>query len=312
MLAQSMQKPFNDANYYANIKFDGTRCIAFINKPANSTRLQNRRFNEITDRYPDLPLHKLLRTRSAVIDGELVVLEKGVPNFGKLQQREQNQNAFKISILAERVPATFVAFDILEINGKSVMQKPLTERLELLRETIATASNMIFADYLEATDAKKFFKNALAKGFEGIMLKRKNSKYEMGERSESWFKIKRRGELDVAIVGWIESDKMPGAFRSLVCAGFEKGGGMHYFGNVGGGFNTREYKQIVNSLAKLETKKPPLADKVGPSYWKVHWVKPEIVARVEFHELNPDGKFRAPRFKGLRPDKPAKDCTWPQ
>jgi len=167
MLAKS-SPPFDSEKHIFELKWDGTRCIVFVDK--NSVQLQNRRLLNITHRYPEFrELPRFLKAKSAVFDGELVVLVEGVPKFDKLQQREHIEDVNRIEILSGLIPATYVAFDLLHLNGKSLMQKPLIERRDLLKGLFSLSENVIFSE--SYTEGRKLFSAVLKKGFEGIMAK---------------------------------------------------------------------------------------------------------------------------------------------
>ena len=129
MLSYLSKHPFDSPNHIFEIKFDGTRTIAFLGK---TTRLQNRRFVDLTYRYPELQqLNRNIKAKEAILDGEIVVFQNGLPNFYKLQEREHQTKKFKINLLSEQMPAVYVTFDLLYLNGKKLITQPLIKRREI-------------------------------------------------------------------------------------------------------------------------------------------------------------------------------------
>lgn len=176
MLAKS-SPPFDSERHLFELKWDGTRCIALVEPKGVS--LQNRRMMDITYRYPEFRgLKDHLKARSAVLDGEIVVLEKGAPKFHRLQQRDHIEDHEKILFLSGLIAATYVVFDLLYLNGRSLMGRPLTERRELLKGLFTYSGNIVFSESF--SEGKRLFSAALRKGFEGIMAKDRSSPYLSG------------------------------------------------------------------------------------------------------------------------------------
>lgn len=305
MLAKS-SPTFDSEKHVFELKWDGARCISFVDK--KNVRLQNRRLLDITYRYPEFwELNKFLKTRSAVFDGELVVLVEGVPKFDKLQQREHIVNPDKIEILSGLIPANYVVFDLLYLNGKSLMNKPLVERRELLKGLFPLSENVIFSE--SYTEGKKLFSSVLKKGFEGIMAKEKESPYLPGERSGYWLKIKKVFDIDAVICGYLEGEgAREGIFGSLILGVYDDKGRMIHIGQVGTGFDEKTARRIYYILTNMRSHKHPF-DELPYFKRKTYWVRPEIVARVGYQELTKDNKLRVPVFKGIRDDKSPEECT---
>lgn len=303
MLAKS-SSPFDSESHIFELKWDGTRCIAFLEK--KGVILQNRRLIDITYRYPEFhQLNKYLKAKEAILDGELVVLKDGLPNFEKLQQREHILDEEKIRILSGLMPATYIVFDLLYLDGTSLMDAPLTERKERLSRLFPFSDNVILSEIY--SDGKRLFKKALKMGFEGIMAKDKDSPYLPGERSGYWLKIKKFFDLDAIVCGYIEGSGLrKGYIGSLVLGVYEKKRLIH-IGQVGTGFDERMIDYLSKILQGLRVDKSPFKDVVELK--KVFWCKPEIVVRVSYHEWTEDKKLRVPVFKGLRLDKAPEECT---
>jgi bifunctional non-homologous end joining protein LigD len=305
MLAKSSPL-FDSEKHVFELKWDGSRCIAFVDR--KNVRLQNRRLLDITYRYPEFwKLNKFLKAKSAVFDGELVVLVEGAPKFDKLQQREHIVDPNKIEILSGLIPANYVVFDLLYLNGKILMKKPLVERRELLKGLFPLSDNIIFSE--SYTEGKKLFSFVLKKGFEGIMAKEKESPYLPGERSGYWLKIKKVFDIDAVICGYLEGEgAREKIFGSLILGVYDKGKLIH-IGQVGTGFDEKTARRIYHILIKISLYKSPFSE-IPYLKRKAFWVRPELVARVGYQELSKDIKLRVPVFKGIRYDKSPEECTF--
>lgn len=293
MLAYSAD-PFDSARHLYEIKWDGTRCLLF--KKSGELRLQNRRLEIITARYPELQvLTQQIEAQNAILDGELVVLAGGVTDFPKLQQREHLVDPTKISLLSRKIPATFVAFDILYLNDGQVVGLPLIDRKEMLAGILRESQHLIESRFVRER-GKAFFREVVSQGLEGVMAKTLSGPYLIGRRSRLWLKIKPRQEKVCTVVGYTEgSGVRRRTFGALLLATRDKGG-WRYRGKVGSGFTQSDLKVLAARLRELETDSPPL--RPVPSVKGVHWVRPELRVRVSFQEETDRGHFRAPVFLG--------------
>ncbi|MDI6729446.1 MAG: non-homologous end-joining DNA ligase [Thermodesulfovibrionales bacterium] len=303
MLAKS-SRPFDSEDHIFELKWDGTRCIAFVDR--NNVRLQNRRLLDITFRYPEFQqFKKYLRVKSAVFDGEIVVLKEGIPNFEKLQQREHIEDVRRIEILSGLIPATYVVFDLLYLNGKSIMHKPLAERRDLLRGLFSLSDNVILSE--SYSEGKKLFKMALKKGFEGIMAKEKTSPYLPSERSGYWLKIKKSFDIDAIVCGYLEGEGgRKEYFGSLILGVYDKGKLIH-IGQVGTGIDEKMMQRLFNILSSMKTDRSPF-DTIPELRRRAFWCRPEMVVRIGYHEWTKDNRLRIPVFKGIRDDKGPEEC----
>ena len=211
MLAVSGQ-PFNSPEWIYEPKIDGTRCLAEVT--SSGVRLYNRRLSEITYRYPEITA-ALAQTSGCVLDGEIAVFSNGRPSFAKLAERDHLSDRLAIDYLARALPASYVVFDILFAKEMSVMDLPLRERKQILREELQESEAVSIADSFP-DKGEDYFQAAQKMGIEGIVAKRLDSRYEPGTRSPDWIKIKKSLKLDLVIGGYI-----PG-----------KGGRVSYFGGL--------------------------------------------------------------------------------
>ncbi len=300
MLAHKAE-PFDSEDFIFEPKFDGTRAIAFVGK---KTRLQNRRLLNITARYPELEFSGQLKAREAVLDGEIVVLEGGKPSFRALQMREHTDKELRIEFLSKRMPATFMAFDLLYIDGKPLINRPLVERREKLREIVVEGPNLLLVEYAEE-HGKRYFEEVVRHGLEGAMAKRKLSTYQIGKRSRDWLKLKNIKTMDCVILGYTLGEGWRRRYFGALVLGAYHLGKLVYVGRVGTGFDEESLKWLTDLLKSRETAEKPI-DLVKP--YVIRWVRPELVCEVKFMELTPDLKLRAPSFKRIRTDKEPKEC----
>ncbi len=306
-------EPFDSKDWVFELKLDGTRTIVFVN--GKKYKLINRRGKNFTKRYPEFKtLPQYLNCKSCILDGEVVVFsDKGVPDFYALEKREQITRSIKAELLSKTLPATFVVFDILEKNGKNLMQLPLEERRKILKATLKDCDFAFVLDYVEEK-GKKYFKAAVKKGFEGVVAKRKGSIYEPGVRSSNWLKIKAKLTIDAIIIGYTEGKgKRKGTFGALVLGAYHNGKLIH-IGRVGTGWNEEQLSYIKSKLVPLKVRICPIKNTFPEwkSYQEKHsvkWVKPKLIAEVEAMNITPDLELRAPSFKRLRDDKPLKECV---
>lgn len=297
MLAQpGGPKDLRRSGFIFEPKLDGTRALLY---KGEGIRLINRRDNEITDRYPEFQFKEEIGAKQCVLDGEVVVFDsQGNPSFRLLQKRE-HVGAGKAHLRSAQHPATFVAFDILELEGKDLTSLPLEERKKSLDQTVHETKAIRKILYTE--EGEKLWKLVKDRGIEGVMAKSLSSQYEEGRRSPSWIKIKTTVTIDCAIVGFTSEIRV---ISSLVLAVYNQGQWV-YIGRVGTGFTDEFLTELRKELEKLVVNEPPVSN---PEERGITWVRPEMVCEVEFLELTMDRHLRAPVFRRLRFDKAPQDC----
>ncbi len=301
-------KPFDSEDHLFEIKWDGTRCISFIDVENKKSRLQNRRLLDISYRYPEFDFHDSFN-KSCILDGEIVVLKEGKPDFRLLQQREQVESRMKIEILSKKLPATYAVFDVLWIEGKEwVIKKPLIERKRLLEDLVEYIDrNILISEYV-FEKGKLFFEKAVELGFEGVIGKRKDSVYTPGKRSDYWIKIKKKNSIDAAILGYMKGEGEREEFFGSLILGLYDGERFVYIGRVGTGFDVKFMKWFTEVSKAYITDGCPFAE-VPVIKREVRWLKPHFVCEVEFLEVSSDRKLRAPVFKRMRFDKRPEECS---
>ena len=298
MLATLEKEPPRGEGWLFEVKWDGYRALAYVRQ--GEAKLVSRNGNDLTGRFPTVAaaVVKAVKTPDCVLDGEVCALdEQGRPSFSAMQQGKPG------------TPVVYEVFDVLEVEGSPLVDLPLRERrarLEKLLDRRSTAVRLseVFEDGAALLDAAK------AQGLEGIVAKRADSPYRQGKRTREWLKIKTHGRQEFVIAGYTKGQgRRRGRFGSLVL-GTWQGTELACAGNVGTGFTDRDIDDLLPRLRSLETKECPFP--VVPKMPKVKkadvvWVKPELVAEVEFVEWTHDGRLRAPSFQGLREDKPARE-----
>src|SRR3989449_1786902 len=301
MLAKTGEA-FDDEHYFFEPKWDGLRAILFFH--AGRIELQNRNLRDATPSYPELQkVSDRIRGKTVIMDGEVVVLrEDGVPDFGRLQARFGVDDQKRVGVLAKTTPVTYVAFDLLHINGQDIITLPLLERKKQLRSIVKEGPHLLYGDHIEA-EGIRFFKEATSRGFEGVIGKESQSQYVPGLRSDYWVKTKKVDTTDCVVVGFSQGEgaRAP-TFGSLILAAYDDDRELQHVGNVGGGFSNDRLQEVKRKLSKLQTRKPPIQGPVD-SPTPVTWVKPRIVVEVAYMAVTNDGRLRFPRFKRIRNDK---------
>lgn len=295
MLAGITKTPFDDKDWLYEIKWDGYRAIAEIEK--GQTRFYSRNGIDFGERFPAIVQALKKIKHDVIFDGEVVLLnEKNLPDFQKLQHYENHLN----------YPLIYYAFDMLQLDGKNIEHVPLEKRKKLLKQLLKKNQTVRYSDHIEANGAA-FFETAKEQGLEGIMAKKKDSRYARGYRSKEWLKIKNVQSTEVVIAGYTEPKGGRTHFGSLIVAN-KKGKAWEYRGHVGTGFPAALLASLKKTMKPLETDKSPFETKV-PLNGKVTWLKPKLVADIAYTEITRDNIFRHPVFLRLREEKRTKDVN---
>jgi bifunctional non-homologous end joining protein LigD len=304
MKATLVDEPFDDPNWVYEVKWDGYRALAFMDK--NGVELISRN-NIPFDKY--YPINKLLNDWkiNAVIDGEILVLnDKGVSDFGALQNWRSEADGNLV----------YYVFDILWYEGKNLMGLPLIQRQAILKEIMPANDDRVRQSKVFAASGIEFFEAAERIGLEGIIAKKADSVYTSDLRSKEWLKIKVQRRQEVIIAGFTKNAGTAKAFSALILGVYDNGT-LRYAGKVGTGFSDKLQKEMMSEFKPLITDKSPfdvVPDVDKPSRFrpqrlgaKPTWLKPQLVGEVAFAEVTSEGIFRQASFKGLRIDKKAKD-----
>lgn len=272
MLIGREEEPFDDANYIYELKWDGERCIAYLD-PKGGTELRNKRNVRMLPKVPELAeIHKQAKAR-CILDGELLILKGGKPDFFEIQRRSLTSNKFKIDLAAKKYPATFVAYDILFYQDKDVTALPLMERKELLQKSFIECERLALSRYIEEKGIE-FYKLAEAQELEGIVAKRKDSVYIQDKRTKDWAKIKYLKDEDFYVCGYIfKGNNM----ISLVLADYENQV-LVYKGHVTMGVGANALA-VLQQLPKWH---PPEHTPPGHGNEDAVWVQPIMRGTVRY------------------------------
>jgi bifunctional non-homologous end joining protein LigD len=307
MLATLVDEPVAAKDWFYEMKWDGYRTIAYINKADVALRSRNNK--SFDEKY--YPLHQLMQQWkiNAVIDGEIVVLnEDGVPDFSNLQLWRSEADGHLM----------FYAFDLLWYDGYLLYDLPIEERRKLL-ELILPKDNSVRMSQMIKGSGKEAFAQAKKLHLEGVMAKRTGSIYLPGKRSKDWVKVKTEKHQELIIGGYTKNEGTNKLFSALLLGIFEEGK-FNFVTPVGTGFNIKLQQQIIDQLKPYVTAKSQFATepeynkpsrfRPNPPKAEVTWVKPKLVCEISYRELTSSGAIRQPSFRGLRPDKDVKEVKW--
>ncbi len=287
MLIAMQTQAFDDSEWIYELKLDGIRCLAYFDK--NTADFRNKRNLQINAKFPELGELNQNVSGKCILDGEIVILNKGVPDFYRLQKRTLLSDPFKIQLESIRHPASFVAFDCIYKGAEDLTEKPLLARKDILAGILQETSRMAVSRYIE-TNGTALYRAAEQQELEGIVAKRKNSIYTMGKRSRDWLKCKRMADEEFIIVGYIQKGQH---FFNVILAKYKQGL-LVYKGHVTAGVT----KEIISQLE--ETRENPFC-LLPPGNEEAVWVKPNRVCVVEYMP-NTKQTLRQPVFKGIRTD----------
>jgi len=294
MLATIGKQPFNNKDWLHEVKWDGYRLMAYVEK--NNIQLRTRKNNVYTNRFQVLA-HELKKWKhTAVLDGEVVVIdEHGISHFNSLENwYSPNDGILK-----------YYVFDILYLDGKSLLTLPLIERKSLLKKNFPKSEIICHNDYFDGMQGIDLYEKANQFKLEGIISKKKDSEYFPGARTNEWLKIKITQLAEVFIVGFTKRTPESTSFRNLIVA-IKDGKQLRYIGLIGTGFTERVYKELTGKLKVVI--KCPLQKEIDPNratrFRKatadiVVWVKPDMKCFVQYSEITNDGVLRHPSYKGL-------------
>ena len=288
------------------VKWDGWRVLAQLG--GGTVRLISRNGRELSGAFPELveALPAAFHATDAVLDGEVVVLRRGVANFEALQDRA-GLDGRAAKKAAAATPATLALFDLLELDGVRLLDERLDERQSRLDELVAESARVRISKPLRGS-LERILAATAERGLEGVMAKRHDSRYRPGRRSDDWRKLKHQLSREVAVVGWLEGNGgLAGTVGSLVLALPSEDGRMRYAGRVGSGFSRTDRDQLRDRLRSRKT--APAVDGVPADVTRrIRWVTP-VVGEVEHTEQTTSGALRHPVWRGLRTDKALADIS---
>ncbi|WP_304340693.1 RNA ligase family protein [Metaclostridioides mangenotii] len=298
MLISELKKAFDSPDYIFELKLDGIRCIAYLDPENNSSELINKRDFKLLPRFPELnEIHKQVK-KKCILDGELIVSKNGVPDFFDIQRRSMMSDPFKIRLAYKQHPASFVAYDIIYIDGELTTDLDLIKRKKILEKTVKENDRIAISRYIE-NNGVKLFELAKQQKLEGIVAKLKGSKYLFDKRSKDWIKIKFLEDMDFVVCGYILKENN---MASLVIAQYGNDGKLAYKGHVTLGVSLSKLEQYNYKIASS-----PTIPHVPEGNENAVWLEPTLVATVEYMP-NDKGALRQPVLKGIREDKLPIEC----
>ena len=302
MLATAIDEPFDDPKWLFELKWDGYRALARIERDG-SVHLTSRNGNDFAGKFPELAaMAGAFSERPLIVDGEVVVLDsKGRPSFGALQER---LDRFGRADPGKR-PVTFVAFDLLYGNGRDLRREPLEARKAALEAILTGAGPVMYSKHVIG-DGRKLFELARERGLEGVIAKRRAATYQE-RRTRDWLKIKTHLRQECVVGGWTEARGSRKHFGALLLGVYEKGKFV-YAGSVGTGFDERKLAATAAKMKPFARVTSPFAEPPKTDT-PAHWLKPQLVAEVSFTEWTRDGLMRHPVFVALREDKAPREIT---
>jgi bifunctional non-homologous end joining protein LigD len=308
MMARPSDKlPRPERGWSYEVKWDGVRAIAYL-QPGR-LRLESRNLNEITDAYPevrgilaDLGMHE------AVLDGEIVAFDdNGRPSFERLQRRMHVTSPNAVRRLMGSTPVVYAIFDLLYLDGHSLMDLPYTERRERLEE-LELGGSAWRVPSVHRDAGRRLLEATASQGLEGVVAKRLDSHYEPGRRTGAWLKIKHTRRQELVIGGWIPGEGRRARRIGALLMGYHRDGTFVYAGRVGTGFTEKTLNELHSKLDPLRRDTAPFGSAPKLPREAV-FVEPSLVAEIEFREWTNEGVLRAPSFKGLREDKSPREVV---
>ena len=305
--------PPDDENWAYEIKWDGIRAIAYCE--TGRLRLESRTLRDITATYPELrAIAAELGSTDAILDGEIVAFdEDGRPSFERLQGRMNLASESAVRRRISDCPVTYLVFDLIYLDGRTLIDLPYTERRERLEALGLEGPGWQTPSYHRG-DGKSLLDLTRQRGLEGLVAKRLDSRYLSGRRTRAWLKVKNLMGQELVIGGWLPGQgRRAGTLGALLVGYYEDEDGeqhLRYAGRVGTGFTDEELDRLAAKLDPLRTKKSPFTGRQPPR--EAVFVEPELVAEVAFREWTKARTLRAPVYKGLRPDKKPGEVVFEQ
>jgi DNA ligase D-like protein (predicted ligase) len=277
-------------------KFDGERCVA--RKAGEAVRLESRSGKDLTFTYPEVRAALAAQdSQGLLVDGEVVAYDGDQTSFTRLQQRLGLTRPSPE--LMAKYPVVYCVFDILEVDGETLTDRPLTERRDILSKRIRAGAAMQPTEAW-SDDSERRFVAACRSGWEGLIAKRADGPYVAG-RSKAWLKLKCVWEQEFVVGGYTDPSGSRTDFGALL-VGYYDQGALRYAGKVGTGYTKATLHQLGIRLRALEVAEPAFVD-ARPVPRGTHWTRPELVAQIGFAEWTREARLRQPRFLGLRDDK---------
>jgi len=310
MLAQPGDLPTSDKEWAYEFKWDGVRAIVYVE--GGRVRALGRNGTDVTPLFPELrDIGDFLGARPVVVDGEIVSFDAGGrPSFGQLAHRLHLGSKAAITRLSKSTPVSYLAFDVLYLDGRSVMGLPYDQRRELLESLQLSGDRFGTPPSIRGARGAAILAVAAERGLEGVVVKRRTSTYAPGRRTGDWVKVKIFHTQEVVIGGWTPGRGERSGSLGALLLGIPTPEGLDYAGKVGTGFSDSARSQLLSDLAPLAAEESPFRDGLRPAERaQARFVRPELVGEVRFAEWTTDGRLRHPSWRGLRTDKRASDVA---
>ncbi|MBV9941517.1 MAG: DNA ligase D [Solirubrobacterales bacterium] len=307
MARPSSTLPHDEQNWSFEVKWDGVRAIAYV-QPGR-LRLESRNLNDVTEAYPEVRgLLSALGMHEAVLDGEIVAFdENGRPSFERLQRRMHVRGSSAIRRLQSSMPVMYAIFDLLYLDGHSLIELPYRDRRAKL-DSLELSGPAWRVPAAHPGEGNLLLEATAKQGLEGVVAKRLECRYEPGRRSGNWLKIKHTMRQELVIGGWVPGEGRRSSRIGALLMGYYENGAFRYAGRVGTGFTEKTLDEVQKRLEPLRGKQNPF-DAAPKLPRETVFVQPRLVAEVELREWTAERIMRAPSFKGLREDKPPREVT---
>ena len=299
MLAKLRKQPFDSDAHLFEPKWDGFRAITFVEEGGH--RVRSRRDRDLAPRFPEVEAVRVFPA-GTVLDGEIVVLEDGRPDFESMLRREQARELRSIERFVRELPASYVVFDLLYVDGRPILDEPLTTRRRLLAALFEGlgdgADHRLLLSEGSVGGGVELYERSVELGMEGVVGKRLDSPYLPGQRTDLWTKVKVPLHRHCVVLGYLRNEA--GDLRSLV-VGTDVEGELRCVGRVGSGLSEGDRRALLPRLRGLR-REEPVVDCSSALDGNPEWVEPGIFCTVSFLEFTSGGTLRAPVFEGLVED----------
>jgi len=308
MLAVAGELPLTDAGWAYEVKWDGVRAIVYAEH--GRVRALSRGDRDLAAAFPELAeAAALLGRHSAILDGEVIALDPGgLPSFGLLQQRMHLTGASRVASRAREILAGYVVFDLLHLDGESLLPLPYDERRARLESLGLAGRSVVTGDSHREVSGRELAEGLRRAGFEGVVAKRRESPYRPGRRSGGWRKVKNFITQEIVLGGWTAGEGQRAGSLGALLMGIPDELGLRYAGKVGTGFSAAARADLLRRLAPLASAVSPFADPLERAeVAAAHWVRPVLVGEVRYGTRTADGRLRHAAWRGLRFDKDPAD-----
>jgi bifunctional non-homologous end joining protein LigD len=305
MLATAGALPHDQDAWAFELKWDGIRALTYWT--GSKLTIESRNLRDITASWPELHAIGEAIGHPVILDGEIVALdERGVPSFQRLQERMHVIRP--ANELVQKVPAAYFVFDVLHLDGTSVMPRPWTERRDVL-EDLGIAGPCWATPPAFPGEGDVMVAASKERDLEGVVAKRMDLPYSPGQRSKQWIKIKNVARNEFVVGGWTSGEGRRAGTIGSLALGVPVTGGLRYVGNVGTGFTDKELHRLESVLGPTRTDENPFVENVQYIKKGTTFVEPRLVTDVEYTEMTIEGILRHPSYKGERIDKSPADVN---